>query len=44
MKPQLHLKIAILIAYLAFCTHLVLTAVQDDTQASAAAWGQAAHF
>jgi hypothetical protein len=44
MKPQLHLKIALLIAYLALCTHLVLTAVQDDTPASAAIWGQAAHY
>lgn len=44
MKPQLHLKIAVLIAYIALCTHLVLTAAQDDTPASAATWGQAAHY
>ncbi len=44
MKPQLHLKIALLIAYLALCTHLVLAAVQHDTPASAAVWGQAARY
>ena len=30
MKPLLHLKTAILIAYVAMCTHLVLELVQAD--------------
>lgn len=30
MKPLLHLKTAILIAYVALCTHLVLDLMQAD--------------
>ena len=30
MKPLLHLKTAILIAYVALCTHLVIDVMQAD--------------
>ncbi len=30
MKPLLHLKTAILIAYVALCTHLVIDLMQGD--------------
>ncbi len=41
MKPLLHLKTAVLIAYVALCTHLVLTAAQDDAPHLAGSWAQA---
>lgn len=44
MKPQLHLKTVAIIAYVALCTHLVLTVAQDDAPAVAGSWGQAANY
>ena len=36
MKPLLHLKTAVLIAYVALCTHLVLDLMQADPALHAA--------
>lgn len=44
MKPLLHLKTAILIAYVALCTHLVLTVAHDDAPHAAGSWAQAVNF
>ncbi len=44
MKPVLHLKTAVLIAYVALCTHLVLSVAQDDAPQVAGSWAQAVNF
>ncbi len=35
MKPLLHLKTAVLVAYVALCTHLVLDMMQADPEHTA---------
>ncbi len=44
MKPLLHLKTAVLIAYVALCTHLVLTVAQEDAPQLAGSWAQAVNY